>query len=122
MSTYAVFGMTLARAVEMSRKKVPTWKKVDGKVVQLNEADWWVEVQAAAQRVMASTQTVQLSDKYDAPHFAFDYLRLAQRTTDARGLHVKGYEKTGTNPRTGRPMFQWSHVKEGDLNRYSKRA
>lgn len=122
MSTYAVFGMTRARAVEMSRKTVKTYKRIDGKIVNLNEAEWWAEVQKDADATMAGSKTVQLSDKYDAPHFAFDYLRLAQRTTDARGLHVKGYERTGTNPRTGRPMFQWSLVSEADLTRYSRSA
>lgn len=123
MSTYAVFGMTRARAVEMSRKKVPTWKKIDGKVNQLNEAEWWAEVQLAADKVMAGTQTTQLSDKFDAPSFAFEYLSLARATTDARGLHVKSYGKTGsTNPKTGKPIFEWKLVSEADQYRHSRSA
>lgn len=124
VSTYAVFGMTRPRAVELARKKVKTWKPDPSdrrKQIDLDETGWEVEVQKEADAIMAGVQTVQLSEKYDAPHFAFDYLHLAQRTTDARGLHVKSYGKTGEkNPKTGKWILEWKLVSERDLE--AKRA
>lgn len=125
MSTYAVFGMTRARAIEMARKSVKTWKKDPNDprlTVGLSEAEWEAAVQEQAEKTMAGTQCVQLSEKYDAPSFAFDYLALA-RKNGARGLHVKSYAKTGEkNPRTGEPIFEWGDVSEADMHRHSKRA
>jgi hypothetical protein len=116
--------MTRARAVEIARKKVPTSKKNPNNpldVIGLDAEEWEVAVQEQAGKIMAGTQTIQLSDKYDAPSFAFDYLRLAQSTTDARGLHVKSYAKTGEkNPKTGKPIYEWKLVRESDCTRFSK--
>lgn len=115
MSTYAVFGMTRPRAVEMARKKVPT-SRPDEKdrrvIINLTALEWEIAVQKEADVIFAGSQCVQLSDKYDAPHFAFDYLDLA-RKNGARGLHVKSYAKTGDkNPKTGKPVFEWKLVQE----------
>lgn len=120
MSTYAVFGMTRARAVEMARKRVPTSKKDPlnpRSVIGLSEREWEEAVQAEADKIMAGQQTTQLSDKFDAPHFAFDYLALA-RKSGGRGLHVKSYAKTGKrSATTGKPLFAWTLVNEADLKR-----
>lgn len=120
MSTYAVFGMTRPRAVELARKKVKTWKPDPNnrrETIDLSEEEWEVEVQKEADAIMAGVRTCQLSEKYDAPHFAFDYLRLAQKTTACRGLHVKSYGKTGDkHPKTGKWILEWKLVSERDLS------
>lgn len=115
MSTYAVFGMTRPRAVEMARKKVLTTEKRDGDYVGLSESEWEVKVQAEADRIMASQQTTQLSDGYDHPAPAFEYLRLARAV--GRGLHVKARTSDGINTKTGRPSFSWIEVRDNpELN------
>jgi hypothetical protein len=111
MSTYAVFGMTRLRAVEMARKKVPTTKRNSQGVYEgLSEKEWEVDVQAEADRIMAGSQTTQLSDKYDHPAPAFEYLKHAQAV--GRGLHVKAWTRDGSNPKTGRPTFHWAEVRD----------
>ena len=67
MSTYAVFGMTRPRAIEMARKRVD--QKFNG-----TEADWSERVALEAERIMKSSNRVMLSDKFDAPQFAREYL------------------------------------------------
>jgi hypothetical protein len=125
LSTYAVFGMTRARALEMARKSVKTWKKDPNdsrNTINLSAAEWEAAVQAEADKVMAGTKVVQLSDKYDAPSFAFDYLNLA-RKHGARGLHVKSYAKTGEkNPKTGKDIMAWELVSEADMHKHRRSA
>jgi len=107
MSTYAVFGMTPAAAMVKARKKVPTHKEYGAAI---SEKDWLAKVKTVADEIMGGSQCIQLSDKFDAPQFADEYLALAQKF-GGRSLYVKAYSPTGDrNPSTGRPVMSWTLI------------
>lgn len=86
MTTYAVFGMTPHRALDIARDRTP--------IKGLSEAEWWKRVQHKRDEIMASDEVAQLSCKYDAPQFAADYMDLARRYGGVR-LHVLSHAQTG---------------------------
>ncbi len=100
MSTYAVFGMTRPRAIDMARKSVAGC---------LVEAEWDTQVGLKVDEIMGSSRCVMLSDKYDAPQFAREYLELAKRI-DSRDLHIKSQTKTGDFTKKGTPKTTWTRV------------
>ena len=101
MSTYAVWGMTRAAAIELAKKIA------DRQVSNSDESKWLKVVTIEASKIMASRKIVMLSEKYDAPNFAYDFKELAGRT-ESRDLHVKGYCRTGDHsPKTGKPKMHW---------------
>jgi hypothetical protein len=97
MSTYAVFGMTRPRAVEMARKSISD---------NVNEMAWNSLVNNKADEIMESRRCVMLSDKFDAPQFAEDYRNLA-RSIESRDLCIKAQCKTGDFTKKGRPKMHW---------------
>lgn len=108
MSTYAVFGMTKHRAVEAARKNIEPWNKVEKR--SMTPAEWEAAVQAEAAETMAGTRTIQLSEKFDAPQFAREFLEIAKKA-ESRSLHIKAYSKTGEkNPKTGKEIMAWFDV------------
>lgn len=108
MSTYAVFGMTKHRAVEMARRTLEPWHKEEKR--QMTPAEFEASVQEYATNVMAGTKTLQLSEKFDAPQFAREFLKLAEKS-EHRSLHIKSYAKTGeTHPKTHKPIMAWNEV------------
>lgn len=109
MSTYAVFGMTKHRAIEDARKQVPTHREVSGDPIP--ECEWCEAVEKFAVETMNGPRVVQLSEKFDAPQFAWEFMELA-RKVESRSLHVKSYAKTGSrNPTTGKEIMAWNLVR-----------
>ena len=100
MSTYAVFGMTKGCALTMARETI----MLTG---SMSQAEWNTLVDKEVERVMQSELCVQLSDKFDAPQFAKDYISLA-RKVHSRDLHIKSWSKTGEYTPTGRAKMAWS--------------
>jgi hypothetical protein len=97
MSTYAVFGMTPHMAYEEAKRTTAT---------TVSEKEWIERVRKRADELMASGKVVQLSDKFDAPQFAEEFLELA-RKGGGRSLSVRRYAQVGTNQKTMRPKFAW---------------
>lgn len=104
MSTYAVFGMTRPRAVDMARKSVNSLLDKSGKYVP--ESKWTEMVDEEADKIMKSNRSVMLSEKFDAPQFAEEY-RLLARKIESQNLTIKAYCKTGRNTKTGKPEMHW---------------
>ncbi len=103
MSTYAVFGMTRHRALESARKTIKPSR--NGK--PLPQSEWLALVDKEADKIMAGTRCIQLSEKFDSPAFARDFLEIASRY-ESRNLHIKAYAKTGEiHPKTGREVRAW---------------
>jgi hypothetical protein len=100
VSTYAVFGMSRPRAVEMARRSVPTEEGPAAYVRSLSEKEWESKVQSVADATMLSGKTVQLSDKFDAPQFAHEFLGAVR-------LHVKLYCVSSFDPKTHKPRYSW---------------
>jgi hypothetical protein len=107
VSTYAVFGMSRHRAVEIARRTVPTVKGPANYAIALSVDEWEAEVQTAADGIMASQKVVQLSEKFDAPSFAREFLAIAKRDGAIR-LHIKAHCENGTDPVTKRPKYHWT--------------
>lgn len=105
MSTYAVFGMTRHRALEAARKTVDPMK--DGEV--LPESEWLSLVDAEADLIMKGNRVIQLSEKFDSPDVAQQFLALAKRT-ESRDLKVKAHNRTGAHTKTGRPEVEWIDI------------
>lgn len=85
MSTFAVFGMTRAAALEMARKRTPNWIGHQ----QIPQEEWECRVQSAVDHLMHGTQVKQLSDTYDAPQFAQEFIAITMRTQQCRDLHIR---------------------------------
>lgn len=105
MSTYAVFGMTRNRALEAARKTVDPSK--DGKV--LPESEWLALVDEEADRIMQGTRVIQLSEKFDSPDVAQQFLELAKKA-ESRDLRIRAHNKTGAHTKTGRPEVEWIEI------------
>ena len=107
MSTYAVFGMTRHRAVEMAKRQIN--REIEKKGGFVPEPEWLERVNARADEIMKSDHTIQLSEKFDAPQFAREFLEIAQKY-ESRQLHIKAQSNVGVNPKTGRPITEWNSV------------
>ena len=85
MSTFAVFGMTRAAAIEIARKRTSAW--IGNRQIPI--AEWEKHVQDAADAIMHGSQVKQLSDAYDAPQFAKQWIAITMRTQQHRDLHIR---------------------------------
>ena len=108
MSIYAVFGMSRHRAIEKARQELEPWHKAEKRPMTPDEYE--AAVKQHADETMAGTRTIQLSEKFDAPQFAKEFLEIAKRY-ESRSLHIKAYRKTGEkNPKTGKEIMGWADV------------
>ena len=102
MSTYAVFGMTSHAANVLARKKL-----MQGPHAYAPEKEFERMVRDESNELMASTRITVLSDKYDAPQFAKDFLALAKKH-EHRDLHIKAYSKVQNEQTpTGKQKMHW---------------
>lgn len=91
MSTFAVFGMTRAAAEAEARKKTPTTRadKSRGGVEPIPMNEWLELVEAATSATMEGGRTRQLSQLYDAPQYAQQFIDLARRSGQCRDMHIR---------------------------------
>lgn len=108
MSTFAVFGMTHERARELARVRVDRAIVSERKYVPPPDRE--KRVADEADTIMKSSQVVQLSDKFDAPQFAEDFLRLTERTQEHRSLRIKAWTKADGLTKSGRQKMEWQPV------------
>lgn len=113
MSTFAVFGMTRAMALEIARKQTSTRHKGN----DLSETEWLALVEQVADEIMAGERVRQLSPMFDAPQYAAEFIDIAKRTERCRDLQVKAkqplkdaqgkpvYTKNGKTPRKGWTVY-----------------
>jgi hypothetical protein len=121
MSTFAVFGMTRAAALEIARKKTPT--VVMGRLIPQEE--WERRVQDTTETILRGDMVKQLSPAFDAPQFATQFIEMARRTQIHRGLHIRAkqvlkdaagkevYSPKGKKPRTGWLVYTETLAKMG---------
>jgi hypothetical protein len=106
MSTFAVFGMSRRYALEAARKSVPQAK--GGEV--LPESEWLSQVDDAADEIMSSKRVVQLSEKFDTPHVAKEFLNIA-KGAGCRDLRIKAYIVTDKRSlKTGKLKKKWISI------------
>lgn len=89
MSTFAVFGMTRAAALEEAKKKTPSTRDAPGGKQQLTMAEWLEACEKAADHIMAGTKVRQLSVLLDSPEFAQQFIDLARRTDKCRDMRIR---------------------------------
>lgn len=104
MSAFCVFGVALKHCVDRARRTVSTRK--DGK--NLTPEEWEEAVQANAAELMDKAKAKAVSDKFDAPQSASDFIALARKDGRFRDLHIRSYQDTKRkNKKTGKPIFKW---------------
>lgn len=109
MSAFAVFGMTRPAAVVLARQRIAR-HAVRSIQDEMLEAQYEQAVADLADKIMQSSETAQLSDKFDAPQFAAEFKRLCERTTDYRDLQVMAYVTLHGETPTGKKKHEWQPV------------
>lgn len=106
MSTFAVFGMTRDYAYQHAFKNTPTvvFEKTSnvlggGEPRDLTESEWLAAVDANTEKMLKSKRVTQLSQLFDTPHFASDYIRLLRQRGECRDLIIRYKRKE--KPRKG---------------------
>lgn len=105
MSTFAVFGMTRDYAYQQAFKNTPTiiFEKTSnatgGERRDLTESEWLAAVEANTEKLLKSKRVAQLSQLFDTPHFAGDFIGLLRKTGECRDLVIKYKRKD--EPRKG---------------------
>lgn len=115
MSTFAVFGMTREAALAEARKKTPTTKpEIGGGNRILSEAEWLDDVEAAVEATMRSSRVRQLSQLFDAPQFARQFIDMARASVECRDMRIRAKCQLRnadgtpvTDQKTGAPKYEF---------------
>ncbi|WP_445677582.1 hypothetical protein [Pseudomonas putida] len=118
MSTFAVFGMTADVALAEARKITKTTKpsgKIGCPPLELTIAEWELAVEQQAAKIMSGEKVKQLSQLFDAPQYAQQFMELARKTGKCRDLRIRAKcEITDTkgnpviNQKTKMPKVGWT--------------
>ncbi len=123
MSTFAVFGMTADVALAEARKTTPTTKQNPapaGLPVDRTLAEWEAAVAEEVARIMASKKSRQLSQLFDAPQYAEQFVALVRKQCECRDLRIRAKcvlkdEHGGyiINKKTKAPKVGWKDYSRG---------
>lgn len=91
MSTFVVFGMTKSKAKELAAKLA----------IKKDETP-----EDRIARVLAGKATKPLSEAFDAPQFAKEFLELARRTDGGIRLSIRIRKVIGTT-KSGKDRMKW---------------
>ncbi|MGH1470133.1 MAG: hypothetical protein ACRBCS_03010 [Cellvibrionaceae bacterium] len=90
MSTFAVFGMTDCYARKLAEKNIP--QNINGIPMTLEQTK--EAIKKYSSEVMASKKVVRLSQKFDFPQAAKDYINITKAAgCEYRDLHIKTFSK-----------------------------
>jgi hypothetical protein len=106
MSTFAVFGMTMDLARQEARKIVPTTRQNTGpgpRLIELTEREWLEKVELYAGEVFSGKKVKQISPAFDAPQFAEQFIELARKAGECRGLKIRARQTLMDEK--GEPVF-----------------
>ncbi|WP_460420778.1 hypothetical protein [Pseudomonas sp. ZL2] len=106
MSTFAVFGMTADVALAEARKTTKTTRpsgKAGCPPLELTLAEWNLAVEQQAAKIMAGEKVKQLSQMFDAPQYAQQFMELARKTGKCRDLRIRA--KCEITDAEGRPVI-----------------
>ncbi|WP_207239425.1 hypothetical protein [Pseudomonas sp. GW456-L15] len=118
MSTFAVFGMTAGVALAEARKITKTTKPI-GKAgcppLELTLPEWNEAVEKQAAAIFGGEKVKQLSQLFDAPQYAQQFIELARKAGPCRDLRIRAKAvltdaegKPVINPKTKAPMVGWA--------------
>lgn len=115
MSTFAVFGMTRARALAEARKNVKSTRKTPQGEQQIAMSEWVALCEKRADEIMRSNIVRQLSPMFDAPQFCDEFIAVARKTLPCRDMHIKcksmitdAKGRPVLNKKTGAPKVGWA--------------
>lgn len=92
MSTFAVFGMTLAVAQAEAKKRTKGTRKnvkAPGGVEHIPLAEWMELVAKRTEAIMSGATVRQLSPLFDAPQYAEQFIELARKTLQCRDMKIR---------------------------------
>ncbi|MHA6195566.1 hypothetical protein ACX3YG_14470 [Pseudomonas wadenswilerensis] len=117
MSTFAVFGMTADVALAEARKTTKTTRpnpKPNAPPLELSVGDWNLAVQERADKIMRSDKVRQLSQMFDAPQYAEQFIALMRKQCVCRDLKIRAKAiltdakgKPIINAKTKAPKVGW---------------
>ncbi|MCE4052456.1 hypothetical protein [Pseudomonas sp. Au-Pse12] len=118
MSTFAVFGMTADVALAEARKITKTTRpsgRPGAPPLELTLAEWNEAVEKQAAAIFDGEKVKQLSQLFDAPQYAQQFIELARKAGPCRDLRIRAKAvltdaegKPVINPKTKAPMVGWS--------------
>ena len=100
MSTFAVFGMTANVALAMARDTTKTSRLP---TAGLTLAEWNQAVEEQAAKIMTGKKVRQLSQLFDAPQYAEQFIALARKTGECRDLRIRA--KCEITDARGKPVI-----------------
>ncbi|MHC2144553.1 hypothetical protein [Pseudomonas sp. 210_17 TE3656] len=100
MNTFAVFGMTANLALAMARE---TTKPSRLPTTGLTLAEWNPAVEEQAAKIMAGKKVRQLSQLFDAPQYAEQFVELERKTGECRDLRIRA--KCEITDAKGKPVI-----------------
>lgn len=106
MSTFAVFGMTADVALAEARKTTPTTKPnpIPGRPpLDMSIDEWNLAVEAKAAKIMRGEKVRQLSQPFDAPQYAKQFMELTKKHCQCRSLRIRA--KCPITDAEGRPVI-----------------
>jgi hypothetical protein len=92
MSTFAVFGMTADVALAEARKTTPTTKPnpTPGRPpLDMSIGEWNLAVADQAAKIMRGEKVRQLSQPFDAPQYAEQFVALTKKHCKCRSLRIR---------------------------------
>lgn len=118
MSTFAVFGMTAGVALAEARKITRTTRpsgKAGAPPLELTLSEWNEAVEKQAAAIFDGEKVKQLSQLFDAPQYAQQFIELARKAGPCRDLRIRAKAvltdaegKPVINPKTKAPMIGWT--------------
>lgn len=101
MSRFAVFGMTKTYARQRAeRLRVRPNEKL---------TDYEARVAAEYERIWSASKPVKVSNLFDAPQFAADFIQIGSASGDLRDGIVKVHADTKKlSKKTGKPARKWT--------------
>lgn len=122
MSTFAVFGMTMALALTEAKKNTVTTRpnpRTGQPPIELSLEEWMIKVQRNADHIMGGAKVRQLSPVFDAPQFARQFIELARKSGRCRDLKIRAKAvltdaegKPLLNKKTKAPRVGWQDYSE----------
>jgi hypothetical protein len=111
MSSFCIFGVTVAKAAAKADKKVPQYENGNMKPQDEYEA----ELAEETDRIYKTMKPVQISPGFDAPQFAQQWLELCKKSMQCRAMTMRvrtpKINKHGSEVRskaTGKVLLAWN--------------
>lgn len=114
MSTFCVFGLKFSDCVIKARKIMP--EKIGNKYLSMAEFSTYSNLLAEHLYADDESKVFQISPAFDAPHFARDWIDLAEKTGSARRMKImnKAFKVDGKGEfvlRKGKKVLAWTETK-----------